>query len=56
MKVGDLVKYRYNDIIALVITTTEWSGIFQAFQLSGDRRGSYCGAIVEDWEVISESR
>ena len=56
MKVGDLVKYRYFDIIALVVDTTRDSYYFQVLQLSGDRRGVYRTATEEDWEVISESR
>ena len=56
MKVGDLVKYRYFDIIALVVDTTRRSYVFEVFQLSGHRLGVYRRAIREDWEVISESR
>ena len=58
MKVGDLVRYRYFYIIALVVDTrtTRDSYYFQVFQLSGDRRGVYLTATDEDWEVISESR
>ena len=56
MKVGDLVKYRYFDIIALVVDRACGSYVFEVFQLSGDRRGGYRRATEEDWEVISESR
>ena len=56
MKVGDLVMYRYSDIIALVVGKTSHSGVFEVFELSGHRLGVYRRAIREDWEVISESR
>ena len=55
MKVGDLVMYRYSDIIALVVGKTSHSGVFEVFELSGDNRGVY-RTLDENWEVISESR
>ena len=55
MKVGDLVMYRYSDIIALVVGKTSHSCVFEVFELSGDNRGVY-DTDAEDWEVISESR
>ena len=56
MKVGDLVMYRYSDIIALVVGKTSHSGVFEVFELSGDNRTGVYDTDAEDWEVISESR
>jgi hypothetical protein len=56
VKVGDLVMYRYSDIIALVVGKTSHSDIFEVFELSGDNRTGVYDTDAEDWEVISESR
>ena len=61
MKVGDLVRLRRpetddENVIALVVGTTNYSDVFEVLELSGLYKGDYEDASEEDWEVISESR
>jgi hypothetical protein len=61
MKVGDLVRLRRpetddENVIALVVGTTNYSDVFEVLELSGLYKGDYNNARAEDWEVVSESR
>lgn len=61
MKVGDLVKFRRpetddENVVAIVVGTTNHSDVFEVFELSGLYKGDYNIALDADWEVISESR
>jgi|15BtaG_2_1085339.scaffolds.fasta_scaffold01743_9 hypothetical protein len=65
MKVGDLVRYRYPETdddkairvsFAIVVGPTSQSDVFEVLELSGFYKGTRCNAVVENWEVVSESR
>ena len=61
MKVGDLVKFRRpetddENAVAIVVGTTDHSGVFEVLELSGVYKGEYNNAREGDWEVLSESR
>ena len=61
MKVGDLVSPRGREsddenCIAFVLGTTNHTGVFALFELSGSYKGMTHYGTEDDWEVISESR
>jgi hypothetical protein len=61
VKVGDLVRFLRpetddENVIALVVGTTNHPDVFEVFELSGLYKGDYNNACDKEWVVISESK